>query len=246
MAVPHNSLHLAVKRFMDVVVAAVLLTLFAPAFLVISGIMLLRQGRPIFYRQVRVGHGGTPFTMVKFRTMVRDAHQQRHALAALNEREGPLFKATDDPRVTGIGKFLRRTSLDEVPQLLNVIRGDMSLVGPRPALPEEREQFTAELRQRELMPQGLTGLWQVDARHDADFERYRQLDLDYVRHWSLWRDLVILARTPFVVAQHALRHAPLDPGAAPEPAAERAPARERELAGTTIELRAPAHALVSH
>jgi lipopolysaccharide/colanic/teichoic acid biosynthesis glycosyltransferase len=161
----------------------------------------------VFYRQRRVGRYGDPFTMLKFRSMVADAHDRLDALQDDNERTGPLFKIHRDPRVTRVGSFLRATSLDELPQFFNVIAGTMSLVGPRPALFEERENFPTELLEREVLRPGLTGLWQVEARSDPDFDRYHRLDLDYVRNQSLWLDVKILVRTPFVVVRDAIAHA---------------------------------------
>jgi lipopolysaccharide/colanic/teichoic acid biosynthesis glycosyltransferase len=196
---------LVIKRAIDVVVSFSLLVVLAPTLLLIAVAILVLDGRPIFYRQERVGRFGTLFTIYKFRTMVPDAHERLDEIAHTNERTGPLFKAADDPRVTTVGRFLRRTSLDELPQLFNVVRGQMSLVGPRPSLPEERAQFPAELLEREHLPQGLTGLWQLEGRNNSDFAVYRDLDLDYVRTWALHRDLWILLRTPFVIVRHALR-----------------------------------------
>jgi lipopolysaccharide/colanic/teichoic acid biosynthesis glycosyltransferase len=160
------------------------------------------DGWPVLFRQTRVGRDGRPFTMLKFRTMVPDAEARLDDVAHRNERRGPLFKAGDDPRVTRVGRILRHTSLDELPQLWNVLVGTMSLVGPRPALYPEREQFPPQLLARESMPPGMTGLWQLDGRTDPDFGKYTELDLRYVADWSLWLDLRILARTPFVVVRH--------------------------------------------
>jgi len=196
---------LAVKRAIDLTIAAAALLVLAPALILIAVAILVLDGRPIFFRQTRVGRDGRHFTIYKFRTMVPDAHLRLGELAHANERGGPLFKASDDPRVTTIGRFLRRTSLDELPQLVNVLVGSMSLIGPRPALPEERAQFPAELLEREQLPQGLSGLWQLEGRNSSDFGVYRDLDLEYVRNWTLRRDLAILVRTPFVVGGHALR-----------------------------------------
>ena len=140
-----------------------------------------------------------PFTMFKFRSMVHDAHEQLDDLREHNVRRGPLFKIHEDPRVTKAGRFLRVTSLDELPQFFNVFGGSMSLVGPRPALYEERGSFPPELLAREQMRPGITGLWQVHARHDPDFDKYHALDLEYVKSWTLFGDLVLLVRTPFVI-----------------------------------------------
>jgi lipopolysaccharide/colanic/teichoic acid biosynthesis glycosyltransferase len=144
------------------------------------------------------------------------AHARVSELRDLNERAAPLFKLARDPRVTRVGRVLRRTSLDELPQLVNVLAGTMSMVGPRPALLTERESFPADLLEREVMPPGLTGLWQVSARGEPDFEKYSQLDLDYVHRWSLHLDLWLLCRTPFVVVRDALRRHPRPRAIEPE------------------------------
>jgi lipopolysaccharide/colanic/teichoic acid biosynthesis glycosyltransferase len=195
---------LAAKRLFDLLVAGAVLVVLSPVLVVITAVLLVTEGRPILFRQKRVGRYGQPFTMWKFRTMVVDAEHQLHRLRGANERTGPLFKMASDPRVTRIGRFLRATSLDELPQLANVLAGTMSMVGPRPALYEEREAFTPDLLAREDMPPGITGLWQVEARTDGDFDRYRQLDLRYVEEWTLRLDLWLLVKTPFMVVRHAL------------------------------------------
>jgi len=207
-------LRLKVKRLLDLIVSATMLVVLSPIFLIIAVAILLKDGRPVFYRQTRVGHRGREFTMIKFRTMTKDADATIGSLQGQNDRSGPLFKVNDDPRVTFTGRVLRRTSLDELPQLINVFVGKMSLVGPRPALPSEVARFPDELRLRESVPQGITGLWQLNGRMDADFGKYTELDLRYVETWSLHQDLVILIRTPFVVISHALkRHAISTPAA---------------------------------
>lgn len=196
---------LRVKRVIDIVAASVLLVVLSPAIAVIAVVIRVRDGRPVIFRQTRVGRGGSNFTMLKFRTMRPDAEEQVDELRELNERSGPLFKLNEDPRITRTGRFLRRSSLDELPQLLNVLGGSMSLVGPRPALPVEVDLFPDHLRQRELLPQGITGLWQLSGRTDPDFGKYTALDLAYIERWSLRLDLSILLRTPFVVLSHSLR-----------------------------------------
>jgi lipopolysaccharide/colanic/teichoic acid biosynthesis glycosyltransferase len=150
---------------------------------------------PVFFKQVRVGKNGHLFTLYKFRTMVVDAEKRMAALARDNERNGPLFKMQGDPRVTKVGKLLRLSSIDEIPQLLNVLKGQMSLVGPRPALPKEVLEFDDDLRRRELVKPGITGLWQVEARDSPSFDAYRRLDLFYVDNWTLIGDLDIMLDT---------------------------------------------------
>ncbi len=188
-----------VKRILDVVVAAALLVLAAPLMLLIALAIKLDSPGPVIFRQRRVGKDGRLFTFYKFRGMVADAEARLHEVAHLNEVDGPIFKSRRDPRVTRVGRVLRRTSLDELPQLWNVLRGDMSLVGPRPPLPTEVAQYEPWQRDRLLAPGGITGLWQVSGRNLLGFEDMVRLDLEYITRWSLWLDLVILARTVLVV-----------------------------------------------
>jgi exopolysaccharide biosynthesis polyprenyl glycosylphosphotransferase len=195
----------AVKRSMDVVLGSIVVLCASPVLLAASIAIKLDDGGPILYRQERVGRDGRRFKVLKLRTMVPDASAQLKLLQAHNERSGPLFKLSSDPRVTRVGRFLRATSIDELPQLVNVVRGDMSLVGPRPALPSEVEQFDHELQERISVPPGLTGLWQVEARDNPSFHAYRRLDLFYVDNWSLTMDLAIIAGTVLVVAGRAAR-----------------------------------------
>jgi exopolysaccharide biosynthesis polyprenyl glycosylphosphotransferase len=184
-----------VKRAFDVIVASVALLVASPFMAAIAIGILIRDGSPVLFRQTRVGLHGRRFELLKFRTMAQDAEAQLDALAGRSEVEGAAFKMTDDPRITGTGAFLRRTSLDELPQLWNVIRGEMSLVGPRPALPREVDGYDLWHRRRLSMKPGLTGLWQVSARRSPDFDTWAELDLSYIDRWSLWLDLKILART---------------------------------------------------
>jgi exopolysaccharide biosynthesis polyprenyl glycosylphosphotransferase len=183
------------KRAFDLIGAVAGVVLLAPVLLLIAAIVKFGDGGPVFYRQARVGRNGKIFKVIKFRTMRVDADRQLEALATLNERKGPLFKLERDPRVTRAGKFLRLSSLDELPQLFNVLRGEMSLVGPRPALPSEITQFDERLRGRDVVRPGITGLWQVEARDSPSFEAYRRLDLFYVENWSLWGDVAVLLDT---------------------------------------------------
>lgn len=192
---------LAAKRLLDIVGSVVLLSVLSPLMLLIAiGIALTSPG-PVIYAQRRIGKGGQPFTMYKFRSMDRDAHELRHLHVHRNRHTtGPVFKVPDDPRVTRVGRVIRRSSLDELPQLFNVLRGDMSLVGPRPALPEEFALCSQEVRQRTLVAPGLTCIWQVSGRSDVDFLRWVDMDLEYIRRWTLRLDLRLLLRTiPAVV-----------------------------------------------
>lgn len=191
----------AAKRSFDMAGAAAALALAAPLMAVCALAVRLTSPGPVLFRQYRVGRDGQLFPMVKFRTMVVGADAMLDRVRHLNEAKGPLFKIRDDPRVTPVGRLLRRTSLDELPQLYNVLKGEMSLVGPRPALPAEAARWEPSLRNRLRVRPGITGMWQVSGRSDATDE-YGQLDLYYVDNWNLVTDLVILARTvPAVLLQ---------------------------------------------
>jgi exopolysaccharide biosynthesis polyprenyl glycosylphosphotransferase len=183
------------KRAFDIVAAAFALIIASPVMIAVAIAIKVNDKGPVFFKQERVGLAGSLFGVFKFRTMMVDAEAQLAALKATNQRIGPLFKMANDPRVTRVGRFLRSTSLDELPQLFNVLRGEMSLVGPRPALPKEVAEFPAELRNRESVVPGITGLWQVEARDNPSFEAYRRLDLFYVENWSITLDLMIIVGT---------------------------------------------------
>ena len=187
----------AVKDLTDRLLAVVILALVAPLLGVLALLVRFEPGGrgPVFFRQVRVGQNGRPFTMWKLRTMHVDAEQRLAALLESNESDGVLFKMQDDPRVTRTGRWLRRFSLDELPQLFNVLLGDMSLVGPRPPLPAEVARYPQDMRRRLVVKPGMTGLWQVSGRSKLSWEDTIRLDLRYVENWSLTMDLVILART---------------------------------------------------
>ncbi|WCO68552.1 sugar transferase [Iamia majanohamensis] len=187
------------KRVFDVALASLTLLAASPVLLAAMVAIRLDSRGPVLFRQVRVGRNGRPFQVIKLRTMVVDAEERRAELLEANEADGPLFKMTDDPRVTRVGKVLRTTSIDELPQLWNVIRGEMSLVGPRPALPHETEAWDPLLTQRLRVTPGITGMWQVNGRSESSFEDYTRLDLYYVDNWSLLIDLAILAKTVPVV-----------------------------------------------
>jgi exopolysaccharide biosynthesis polyprenyl glycosylphosphotransferase len=195
VSAPDQPLATACKRLVDQLVAAIALVVLAPLGALIASSIFLSDGRPILFAQPRVGLNGRTFTLWKFRTMVVDAERRREEVAELNEREGPVFKASRDPRVTPLGRVLRAASLDELPQLWNVLKGDMSLVGPRPALHAEVEQYDPWHRRRLSMKPGMTGLWQVSIRNDKRFDSWVARDLEYIDSWSLVKDLKILFRT---------------------------------------------------
>ena len=186
---------LTLKLLADKVLALLLLILLSPVFLVIAILVKQSSPGPIFWRQTRVGRNGHLFTMFKFRSMVADAEERKEELLKKNEVDGWAFKMENDPRVTAVGRVLRRYSLDELPQLWNVLVSDMSLVGPRPSLPEEVERFAPGERRRLSMKPGMTGLWQVSGRHTLPIERWIQLDLEYVDNWNIWLDCRILFMT---------------------------------------------------
>lgn len=187
------------KSVTDRTVAGLALAVLSPAFLLVALLIRLDSRGSAFFRQERVGKDGEPFTMWKFRTMLADAEQVKAALEAQDEGAGPLFKLRRDPRVTRLGRLLRRSSLDELPQLINIVRGDMSLVGPRPALPAEVAEYDDVTRRRLMVRPGLTGLWQVHGRSDLSWEESKRLDVRYVENWSLGFDLSIVMRTIAVV-----------------------------------------------
>jgi exopolysaccharide biosynthesis polyprenyl glycosylphosphotransferase len=192
---PERFLPLIVKRALDIVLSVAMISLSLPVMLFIALLIKVTEGGQVVYRQTRCGLNGRRFTMYKFRTMVEDAEERQGDLMHLNEMDGPVFKLRRDPRVTWIGRFLRRFSLDELPQFLNVLRGDMSLVGPRPPIPAEVAKYQRWQRRRLSMKPGLTCLWQISGRNHLDFDRWMQLDLEYIDSWSPWLDLKILVKT---------------------------------------------------
>jgi exopolysaccharide biosynthesis polyprenyl glycosylphosphotransferase len=202
MHMPTASLALSeriMKRLLDVSLATCALVAAAPLFLIIAAAIKLDSRGPIFFRQERIGRAGKPFWIFKFRSMTADAWQQRETVAQLNEGDGPLFKMARDPRVTRVGALIRKTSLDELPQLINVVRGEMSLVGPRPLPTEESELIDGAALTRLDVHPGITGLWQVCGRSDLTYADLQHLDSVYVRSWSLRWDLRIIAQTPRAV-----------------------------------------------
>jgi len=196
-SVPDVSWPVLIKNVTDFLGALFLISLLGVPMLLVTLAIRLGSPGPVLFRQLRSGLNGHPFTMFKFRSMVSDAEQLRHELESLNEMTGPVFKVTDDPRITPLGRLLRRYSIDEWPQLFNVLRGEMSLVGPRPLPVDEVKRFDDLAHRRRLsVKPGLTCLWQVSGRNDVrDFREWVRLDLEYIDNWSLWLDLKILLRT---------------------------------------------------
>ena len=185
------------KRAFDIIVSLIMLLLLVPLFIVVSIVIVIDDPHagPIF-KQQRVGRHGVEVSMYKFRTMVANAEQLKDRLRGQNEMDGPVFKIKDDPRITRVGKFLRTTSIDELPQLINVLRGDMSLVGPRPPLPDEVAQYDDYERLRLVVTPGLTCLWQIsDNRNDIPFEEWVEMDIDYIEHRTAIGDMVIMFKT---------------------------------------------------
>lgn len=187
------------KRCVDVLLSGLALVASSPAFLLIALAIKLDSQGSVLYRSTRVGRKSATFTCLKFRTMIPRAEALQETLRGLNERDGVLFKMENDPRITRVGRLLRKYSLDELPQFWNVLKGDMSLVGPRPPLPSEVVQYELDHLKRLAVLPGITGLWQVEARRDPSFENYMKLDMEYVDRWSFWLDLKIMLKTPQVV-----------------------------------------------
>ncbi|MHB8652292.1 MAG: sugar transferase [Terriglobia bacterium] len=196
---PENEDLLLFKRVVDFSMALVFLVVLSPLFLVLALLIKLTSRGPVLYRQTRCGLGGRKFTVYKFRSMRADADLLRDELAALNEMDGPVFKIRNDPRCTAVGAFMRKFSLDELPQLVNILKGDMSFVGPRPPLPEEVEKYERWQRRRLRMHPGLTCLWALEGRNKLNFKRWMELDLEYIDHWSPSLDWKILVKTIPVV-----------------------------------------------
>jgi exopolysaccharide biosynthesis polyprenyl glycosylphosphotransferase len=186
---------LAVKRALDIVMSTLAIVVLTPLLLAVALLVIVTSPGPVFYVQERVGRGGQPFRMVKFRSMYRNAHDRREEHVGQNMHQGPIFKIRDDPRITPVGRAIRRLSIDELPQFFNVLMGHMSLVGPRPALPEEFLDYTERERERLLVKPGVTCIWQVSGRSDIDFQTWVDMDLDYIETWSLLLDLKLLVRT---------------------------------------------------
>jgi exopolysaccharide biosynthesis polyprenyl glycosylphosphotransferase len=196
---PSDPIPLALKRALDVAGALVGLVLLSPVFLAAALAVRLSSPGPVLYRQDRVGLNGRVFKILKFRSMYADADRRLAELRAHNEMDGPVFKMANDPRMTPVGRWLRRYSLDELPQLWNVLVGEMSLVGPRPPIPDEVQAYERWQRRRLSMKSGITCLWQVEGRNDIDFETWMKLDMEYIDNWSLALDMKILLKTIPVV-----------------------------------------------
>lgn len=197
----HRIVYMAVKRVFDICFsAAVLLVLLVPLIIVAVAIKVDDPNGPVFFRQERVGKGGRTFKMYKFRSMVSNAEDLLESLQELNEKDGPVFKITDDPRITYVGKFIRKTSIDEFPQFINVLLGQMSVVGPRPALPREVAQYDDYQRQRLLVKPGITCYWQTRRNRDTiGFDEWVDLDLLYIKQCSVWADFKLIIQTVGVV-----------------------------------------------
>ncbi len=192
---PEHSWSVVVKRVLDFGVAAVGLALLWPLMLVVAAAIKFTSPGPVFYRQVRCGLNGRRFLLTKFRTMIEGAEDKLWEIRHLNEMDGPVFKMRNDPRVTPLGRYLRKFSIDELPQLWNVIKGEMSIVGPRAPLPEEVENYSVSQRRRLSVKPGITCLWQVSGRNDINFQQWMEMDLQYIDNWSVWLDLRIMLKT---------------------------------------------------
>lgn len=189
-------IYLILKRLIDIIGAGIGLLLASPIMLIVAILIKLEDPKgPIFFSQIRNGAYPKTFKMYKFRSMYIDAEEQLQELMHLNEQSGPAFKIKDDPRITKVGKFIRKTSLDELPQLFNVLKGDMSLVGPRPAIPREVEQYTTYQKQRLFVKPGITCIWQVSGRNNIEFDQWVELDIQYIKTRSLWLDIKLILLT---------------------------------------------------
>ncbi len=193
------SFYEVIKRLIDVVCSFIGIILLIPLFIIIAIIIKTTSKGPVFFSQKRVGRYGKTFNIYKFRSMVVNAEELKEKLEKQNEMSGPMFKMKDDPRITKVGKFIRKTSIDELPQLWNVLKGDMSLVGPRPSLPKEVAQFENWMNKRLDVKPGLTCYWQVSGRNNIDFEDWMKLDIKYVNERSTWIDIKLIFKTVFVL-----------------------------------------------
>jgi exopolysaccharide biosynthesis polyprenyl glycosylphosphotransferase len=199
VSVRHKPLQLATKRAIDILVSCAALVLLSPLLLVVAVLVKVTSRGPVLFKQERVGQHGRTFHMLKFRSMVENAEELKARLLAQNDQAGPVFKMKRDPRITPVGRFIRRYSIDELPQLINILRGEMSLVGPRPPIPAEVARYEAWQRRRLSVRPGLTCVWQVSGRNEISFEEWMYLDMQYIDHWSLSRDLELIVRTVPIV-----------------------------------------------
>ena len=194
-----NILYEVIKRIIDIVASFTGLILLSPLILIVSMLIKLESKGEVIFKQKRVGLNGKEFYMYKFRSMVINAEELKEQLESQNEMSGPMFKIKDDPRITKVGKFIRKTSIDELPQLINVIKGDMSVVGPRPSLPKEVEKFEQWMMERLEVKPGLTCIWQISGRNNIDFEDWMKLDIKYVRERSFKLDMKLILKTVLVL-----------------------------------------------
>lgn len=194
-----SSLYEIIKRTIDIVISGIALIILSPVLLVVGICIKLESKGPIFFSQKRVGLNGEEFNMFKLRSMVVNAEELKEKLTSQNEMAGPMFKMKDDPRITNVGKFIRKTSIDELPQLFNILRGEMSLVGPRPSLPNEVKEFEPWMLKRLEVKPGLTCYWQVMGRNTIQFEDWMRLDVKYVNERNLWIDIKLIFKTVFVL-----------------------------------------------
>ena len=194
-----NILYEVIKRIIDIVASFIGIILLSPLILIVSILIKLESKGEVIFKQKRVGLNGKEFYMYKFRSMVINAEELKEKLESQNEMSGPMFKINDDPRITKVGKFIRKTSIDELPQLINVIKGDMSLVGPRPSLPKEVKKFEPWMMERLEVKPGLTCIWQVSGRNNIDFEDWMKLDIKYVRERSFKLDIKLILKTVLVL-----------------------------------------------
>lgn len=191
--------YLVAKRITDIILSIIGLVIMSPVLLIVSIAIKVDSKGPIIFKQDRVGKDEKKFGMYKFRSMVVNAEELKSKLENKNEMSGPMFKMKNDPRITRVGKFIRKTSIDELPQLLNVIKGEMSLVGPRPSLPKEVDELKPWMKERLLVKPGITCFWQVSGRNNIQFEDWMKLDIKYVREMNYWLDIKLIFKTFFVL-----------------------------------------------
>ncbi|HZH74322.1 MAG TPA: sugar transferase [Mariniphaga sp.] len=196
---PENYLALKVKETLDFFLSIIFITLISPVMVGIAIAIKLDDGGPVFFKQTRVGRHGRLFKCIKFRTMIINAEEVKEKIISLNEQDGPVFKIKNDPRITRVGQFLRKTSLDELPQFFNVLAGDMSIVGPRPPIPEEVKQYQRHLKRRLSINPGITCIWQVSGRNNVPFDKWMEMDMQYIDNWSLRLDFIIMLKTVKVI-----------------------------------------------